>query len=218
MDLLFRHGMTPTQRLIWLKKLSNGGGGGGGDEGDLPDGYTEVTGLEFNSRTYYRITDFPLRGSDTVTFSFSANKSCNVMGCYTTTSATTNYSLYASTSSSAKYLRYGDGTYSSYIPSESIGQRIDVVITPTGSIGMPREDTWEESDFECESDLCICNTSPGSSSAKLDGCIFGRFIVNNRLTLTPCERESDGVLGYYDKDRGIFYEPIGDNPISLGYV
>lgn len=29
MDLMFRHGMTPTQRLMWLKKLAGGGGGGG---------------------------------------------------------------------------------------------------------------------------------------------------------------------------------------------
>ena len=29
MDLMFRHGKTPTQRLMWLKKLTGGGGGGG---------------------------------------------------------------------------------------------------------------------------------------------------------------------------------------------
>lgn len=215
MDLMFRHGLTPTQRLIWLKKLAAGGGGGGGD---LPDGYREVTGLEFSSKTYYEIEDFKLRGSDTITFSFSTTKSCNVMGCYTTATATTNYSLYATTSSSGKYLRYGNGTYSSYIPNASVGERLDVTITPTGSIGMPKEDTWEQADFECATDLCICNTSVGSTSAKLDGCIFGRFIVNNRLTLIPCERTADGVLGYYDMDRETFFEPIGDNPVSLGYV
>ena len=183
---------------------------------ELPVEYKRQIGFKFSASTYYRIPDFHLRGTDTVRISFSADKACNVFGCYTDTSAEDNYSLYASTSSGGKYLRYDGDTYSSYIPSAQIGERLDVVITPTGTTGMPTDSVITPVEFESVADLCIGTTSASASSSKLDGNIWGSFVVDSRLTLIPCERLSDNVLGYYDPDSDTFYEPIGSAPTSLG--
>ena len=183
---------------------------------ELPSGYERQIGFGFAASTYYLISGFHLRGSDPVRFSFSADKACNVFGCYTTNSATDNYSLYASTSNGGKYLRYDGATYNSYIPSAQIGERLDVVITPTGTTGMPTDSVITPAEFEATVDLCIGTTSTSASSSKLDGNIWGNFEVDGRLTLIPCKRLSDDALGYYDPDSDTFYEPIGSAPTSLG--
>lgn len=186
----------------------------------LPAEYKQVKGFAFASNTYYILPNFYLNGNDTVRISFSVNKACNVFGCYTAASSTNNYSLYASTASGAKYLRYASGTYKSQFPTSVFGDRFDVVITPTGSSGMPtgQDDSWTASDFEGTADLCIGHTSPSGTSSKLDGNIWGEIIVDGRLKLIPCERISDGVLGYYDIYSEIFFEPVGSAPTSLGYA
>ncbi len=185
---------------------------------ELPAAYKRLLGFEFSASTYYAITGFNLKGSDTVRISFSVDKACNVFGCYTTTSATDNYSMYASTSSGAKYLRYNGGTYKSYFASGNLGTKYDVVITPTGSSGMPtgQDDSWTAASFTASADLCIGTTSSSATSSKLDGKIFGDIVVDGRLKLIPCKRISDNVLGYYDIYSETFYEPTGSAPTSLG--
>ena len=83
-------------------------------DGLLPTGHKRLTGIQFDGNCYYD-TGLYLHGSDTIRFSFAASKACNVLGCYTTADAQTNYSLYVSTTSGSKYLRYNGGTYNSYI-------------------------------------------------------------------------------------------------------
>lgn len=182
---------------------------------DLPDGYRKIKGLSMKADTYFVITGFKLKGSDTVKISFSANKACNVFGCYTTTGATDNYSLYISTTANAKYLRYDGGTYKSYFPPEALGVRVDAVITPTGSTGLPQNDTWTEADFDASADMCIGTTSPDATSSKLDGNIWGDVIVAGRFHGIPCERESDNALGYYDTISETFYEPAAGTPTEI---
>ncbi len=201
------HGL---KRLMYAFKSAKGS--------SFPAEYKKVIGFRFDAKTYYEITGFLLRGSDTVRLSFSFTKACNVFGCYTDASAQTNYSLYVSTTTSAKYLRYNGGTYRSGFSSEDIGERFDVTITPTGSHGMRYDDTWDEQSFESVSDMLIGSTSVGASSSKFDGDMFGNVVVYGRLNCVPCERVSDGVLGYYDTVSGTFYEPVGDAPTSLGYL
>ena len=183
---------------------------------ELPDGYQRQIGFELSAGTYYRVPGFHLRGSDTVRISFSVDKACNVFGCYTSNDATDNYSLYASTSSGAKYLRYDGDTYNSYIPSSRFGERFDVVITPNGTTGMPTDSVMTPATFESVADLCIGTTAPSATSSKLDGNIWGNFVVDNRLTLIPVKRLADDALGYYDPDSDTLYEPIGSAPASLG--
>lgn len=202
--------MRGIKRLMYVFKSVKGS--------SFPSEYKKVVGFQFSASTYYEITGFRLRGSDTVKLSFSVDKACNVFGCYTDASAQTNYSLYASTTSSAKYLRYNGGTYNSAFANEDIGVRFNVEITPTGSHGMPTDDTWTEASFESVSDMLIGSTSTGATSSKFDGDMFGNFVVVGRLNCVPCERIADGVLGYYDTVSGTFYEPTGSSPTSLGYL
>ena len=196
-----------------LKGGSGGGGGGGGGET-----YKKLTGIVLAAKTYYLVSGFKLKGSDTVRISASVTKACNVFGCYTTTSATDNYSLYFSTTSGSKYLRYNGGTYKSYIANNQLETQFDMVITPTGSSGMPQNDTWSEANFTASVDMCIGTTSPEATSSKLDGTIYGPIIVDGRLYAIPVERQSDGKIGYYEVYSDRFLEPIGDNPTKLAYA
>lgn len=185
---------------------------------DLPAEYQRVKGFKFSSNTYYKITNFHLRGSDSISFTFSVNKACNVLGCYISATADDNYSLYISSSAGAKYLRYDGVTYDSYFSSTNFGKKFKVVISPTGTQGLPIDSQITPSDFESNVDFCIGTTAENATSSKFDGNLEGNIIVKNRLKLIPCERISDGVLGYYDTYTQNFYEPIGSAPISLGYI
>lgn len=193
-------------KLIGEPELALCAGGGG-----LPAEYRALAGITMNADTYYAITDFRLRGRDTLRFSFSANKSCNVLGCYTSTSAQTNYSLYATTSS-GRYLRYDGGTYNSAV---NAGERYDVEITPTGVTGLKADSTWEPEDFTAVADFLIGATSASASSSKLDGKFFGNIEVPGRLKLIPCERIADGEIGYWDQYKKVFYEPAVGNPEAI---
>lgn len=188
--------------LEWLSKSKR-----------LPDGYKRLLGFSMNNDCYFVITDFRLKGSDTLRFSFSASQACNILGCYTSGSAQTNYSLYVGTSGS-KYMRYNGGTYNSTIVPN---QRYNMIISATGARGISDE-TWAEKDFTASSDFCVGTTSTGASSAKLIGSLYGNIIVDGRLNLVPLERISDNVLGYYDLVNDTFYEPTIGSPTSIGYA
>ena len=186
---------------------------------ELPSGYKRVLGFTCDNNAVWEITDFHLQGADTVRISFSVNAACNVWGCYQGADATDNYDLYASTSSGSKYFRYGNGTYLSYWSPDDLGERFDVVYTPTGSSGMPQDSTWSPLTFTSENNLLIGSTTLTGTSAKLKGNLYGNFVVDGRLKLIPCERVSDGVLGYYDTYSETFYEPYTGftGAVSLGY-
>lgn len=184
----------------------------------LPDTYKRVLGFTFNNNAYIPITNFKMRGSDTIRFSFKPTQvsvACNVLGAYDGTSAQTNYSLYLGASASAKYLRYDGNTYNSQAITDNT---YNVVITPTGSHGMENDSTWSALTFESVGDLCIGTTSPSATSAKMVGDIIGEIIVDGRLRLIPCERISDSALGYYDYVSDTFFEPIGEGLVSMGYA
>ena len=181
---------------------------------DLPTGYKRVQGFSVNDDCYWRLTDFKLNGSDTLRFAFSVTAACNVIGAYSGSASGSNLSLYVAVSGTGKYLRYKDGAYNSVIDT---GTRYDVAITPTGSVGMKTDSTWDELSFTTTTDFCIGTTSTSTSSAKLKGSLFGNIAVDGRLDLVPCERTSDGVLGYYDLVGEAFYAPTSGIPTSLGY-
>lgn len=199
----------------WTPLVYNGGYttmDGGSDV--LPNEYTEVSGFSFNSDCYFVITDLKLKGSDTVRLSIVPTIACNVFGCYTTTDATDNYSLYVSTANNAKYLRYNGGTYKSRFASGDLGERYDISITPTGSHGFPegQDDTWDEVDFTAPVDMCIGTTATNATSAKFKGSFIGPFIVDGRFYGIPCKRNADDVFGYYDTVTGTFFEPAAGTP------
>ena len=188
-------------------------------DNELPAGYKRVLGFACNNNAMWQITGFKLKGSDTVRISFSIDAACNVWGCYQGVDATDNYDLYASISSGAKYLRYGNGTYLSYWSNANLGVRFNVVYTPTGTTGMPQDSTWTPATFESANDLLIGSTTITGTSSKMKGNFYGDIIVDGRLKLIPCERVSDGVLGYYDTYSETFYGPYTSfaGAVSLGY-
>jgi len=183
-------------------------------DGQLPTGYRRLTGIQFDGNVFYD-TGLYLHGSDTIRFSYSATKACNVLGCYTTADAQTNYSLYCSTTSGAKYLRYNGGTYNSYI---AINTRYDVVITPTGSDGMRTDSSWTAKTFTTGSTLLIGTTSYGATSAKLTGSMYGEIIIDGTAHIIPAENPL-GEIGYYILEEERFIENLGTGtPVALGYA
>ena len=186
---------------------------------ELPDGYKRVLGFQCNNNAMWKIEGLKLRGSDTVSIGFSATAACNVFGCYQGADANDNYDLYVSTTNGSKYLRYGNGTYLSYWSADNLGQRFDVVFTPAGTSGMPQDSTWTEKTFEAENDMLIGATTLTGTSSKLKGNLYENIIVAGRAKLIPCERVSDGVLGYYNTYTDVFTEPYTgfDGAVSLGY-
>ena len=201
--------MTNLMRLIWLRRLKAGAGGG------LPEEYVRVLGFEMNNNSYWEIPDFPLYGSDTLRFSFEASDACNVIGAYSGSASGNNYSLYVG--SSSNYLRYKNNAYNSSI---SYNTRYDVEITPTGSRGMKVNSTWTEQTFTTPTNMCIGTTATSASSAKLKGKLYGNIEVVGRAKFIPCERVSDGVLGYYDTVSKTFYTQASgfDGAVILGYA
>lgn len=181
----------------------------------VPTGYRLLTGIIFDSDVYYE-APFKLEGSDTMRLAFSITKACNVIGCYSKTTADNNYSLYASGSSGAKYMRYNGETYNSYF---SLDTRYDVEITPTGTTGFKTDSTWEQKNFIADDNMLIGSTSVSASSSKLDGTMYGNIEVVNKGLFIPVERISDGAIGYYEAISGTFLENQGTGtPVALGYA
>lgn len=172
--------------------------------GELPSGYARLQGITYGADTYYVIDGFRLKGSDTLRVSFTANKACNLIGCYTTAEAEDNYDIYLSTTANSKYLRYNGGAYLSTV---EVGERYDVVVTPTGCTGFEKKSTWVKKSFTASVDMVVGSTSVNATSSKFDGIIHGDVIVDGRLHLVPCVRLSDNVVGYYDTIGKKFYAP-----------
>lgn len=186
-------------RLVWLS----------------PDKYRKLTGIHFDGNVIYD-TGMKLYGSDSLQFSFRATKACNVLGCYTSADAQTNYSLYVTTSSSGKYLRYNGNAYNSYIATNT---RYNVTITPTGSSGMREDSSWNAKTFESDSEMLIGSTSYEATSAKFTGDMFGSVKVLARAFWEPYERVRDGKIIYVDLFTGREIENVGTGtPTALGYA
>ena len=180
----------------------------------VPSGYKRLTGINFDGNVWYD-TGMRLYGSDTLKFSFQVTKACNVLGCYTTAEAQTNYSLYVSTTSGSKYLRYNGGTYNSYIATNT---RYDVTITPTGSSGMRVDSSWTAKTFTTESDFLIGTTSTGATSAKLTGKMFGDIEIEGRGYFVPYEKESDNSIVYINVMTGSVLTNQGSGtPTKIAY-
>lgn len=181
----------------------------------VPSEYRRLTGIVFDSNVYYE-APFKLEGSDTLRLSFSITRACNVIGCYSKTTADNNYSLYASGSSGAKYMRYNGGTYNSSV---SLNTRYDVEVTPTGTTGFRTDSTWEQKDFIADDNMLIGSTAVDASSAKLDGTMYDNIEVVGKGLFIPVERISDGAIGYYEAMSGTFLANQGTGtPVSLGYA
>ena len=212
---MIKIGTQEVQSLPGVMKVAVGSDVVWVDPSVVPSAFRRLTGIVFDGNVVYD-AGMPLRGDDTLRFSFSATKACNVIGCYTDSDAQTNYSLYVSTTSSAKYMRYNGGTYSSYIATNT---RYDVTVTPTGTDGMRTDSSWTAKSFTCVSDMLIGSTSVGATSAKFTGTMYGNIEVVGRAVFIPVERISDGEIGYYEAYSGAFLtNQLSGTPSVLGYA
>lgn len=190
-DLGFPSDWSTLKKLMWLKRSVGG---------DLPEGYNRVPGLTLKNARYV-ITGFFLTGDDTLKFKAKGSAS-NWIGCFNSADADDNYSFYATTAATGKYARYNGQTGGSSIANASTWY--EVTMSPDGITGVKNPSTFTKASFTCSIPLCIGATSPtGTASSNVS--FEGHIDIPGRIRLIPCERESDGVLGWHDGTN--FYEP-----------
>lgn len=178
---------------------------------ELPVWYVRLESIDFDWSMHYD-TGEHLFGADNVkiTLSNSGSSWRNVFGCYTTTSATDNFSLYVYPSTTSQvYFRYWDALYR---PIFWTGTRT-ITFWSGGTTGFYSGNvTAQEQTFETSVNAYIW-ALPNSSSAKLTGTIYWNIEVTNngttRLKWIPCKRKSDGVIWYYEAVNWNFIEPSG---------
>ena len=178
---------------------------------ELPVWYVRVESIDFDGSMHYD-TGEHLFGADSVkmTLSNSGSGWRNVFGCYTTTSATDNFSLYVYPSTTSQvYFRYWDSLYR---PIFWTGTRT-ITFWNGGTTGFYSGNvTAQEQTFETSTNAYIW-ALPNSSSAKLTGTIYWNIEVTSggttRLKWIPCKRKSDGVIWYYEAVNWNFIEPRG---------
>ena len=180
---------------------------------ELPVGYKRLTGLKLESASI-KITDFYLTGNDTLRFRAKSSAASNWIGSYTTSSADNNYSFYASMTATGKYARYNGQTGGSGVSS---GTWYSVVMSPNGVSGVRNPSSWTPSNFTCSVPLYIGNMGEGNLAPAPNVSFSGNIVVDGRLTLIPCERESDGVMGYYSLQHNSFFTSNIGTITSLGY-
>ena len=181
---------------------------------ELPNGYKRLTDVVFDGNTYYE-TNQSLYGTDTLTVRLSNTKTTgqNVIGAYSGSgNSARNFSLfiYGNGSSSDAYLRHG--TILSR-PHYGTGART-LVIGPTGTSGFAENTTYSAETFETTSTFWIGGL-PNSSSPKYTGNIVGNITVGDRLKYIPCERTSDGAIGYYETVNKVFLENLHNILIQM---
>lgn len=189
------------------------------EDGTLPPEYRELLGFKFDGASWFE-TGEKLYGSDliTITLSQTVTSGQNVFGAYAGTSAgTKNFSLYVygSSSSSNSYYRYDETLYR---PRLGSGQRTLTFGNSEETTGFANNVETTPSDFVTNAEAWIAGL-PNSSSPKYTGAIEGRISAGTRLIWVPCERVSDGELGYYELNSEVFLTNQGTGDVtSLGYA
>ena len=182
---------------------------------ELPVGYNRVTQINFDGDSYYE-TNQTLFGSDTLTIRIGNTVSAgrNIIGAYSGTGdEARNFSLfiYGAGSTSNSYFRHGTNIGR---PRYGTGART-LVMSPTGTDGFLTDVTYPQETFETTS-TCWIGGLPNSSSPKFDGTIIGNITVSDRLKYIPCERASDGAIGYYETANGDFLTNGGSGNVTKG--
>lgn len=183
---------------------------------ELPDGYVRVERINFDGDFYYD-TGKTLFGSDDVTLTLdnTYTKGQNVFGSYNGTTGKANYSLYiyGDNSTSQCYLRYGTQLLRPRYGSDPR----TLVFGASGVRGFATSVTLTPDEFETEAPAYI-GMLPNSSSSAYTGDIVGNILVSDRLKYIPCERVSDGEIGYYEAINGEFITKSGKGtPVSGAY-
>ena len=183
-------------------------------DSELPVGYKRLKNIKTTGDVRY-VSNVYLTGSDTLRFTFQA-ASGNLLGSYNDSSANDNYSFYNTVNATGSYARYngqtgGSGTYT--------GTIYNVTMSPTGITGVRNPSSFTPREFTCSIPFCIFATSP-TGSGHSNATIIGNIEVSGSQTLKfiPCERVSDGAIGYWETSNQEFLEKQGSGtPTTDGY-
>ena len=182
---------------------------------ELPAGYKRLLGITFDGNFHYR-TGEALTGDDDVTMTLDnlSASGKNVFGSYNGANEK-NFSLYIyGSSTSGSYFRYGDQLKR---PKYGGTGRRTITFGASGTSGFAEDSDVTPDEFTTPANTYI-GMLPNSSSAAYTGDIVGSITVGTSLEWIPTERETDGVIGYYEKYNGNFIAPSGNGtPASLGY-
>lgn len=184
---------------------------------ELPAGFKRLASIKFDGDFWYE-TGEVMTGNDDVTMTLDGTSTTgqNVFGSYNGTgTGTKNFSfyMYGGGSTSNCYLRYGEQLLR---PRFGSGKRT-ITFGKSGTSGFSVDVTAEPETFTTVAGAYI-GMLPNSSSPAYTGTIVGNILVGTRLKWIPCERESDGVVGYYEAVKGVFLEPVGTGtPVKGAY-
>ena len=182
---------------------------------ELPAGYKRLLGITFDGNFHYK-TGEALTGDDDVTMTLNniSSSGKNLFGSYNGANDK-NFSMYIyGSSTSGSYFRYGDQLKR---PKYGGTGQCTITFGKSGTSGFADDSDVTPEEFTTPANTYI-GMLPNSSSAAFMGDIVGSILVSNRLKWIPCEQESDGVIGYYEKYNGNFIAPSGSGtPVSLGY-
>lgn len=184
-------------------------------DNELPQGYRRITEIRFDGNTWYE-TEESLTGDDDVTMTLANTSSTgqNVFGSYNgTAEGRVNFSLfiYGANSTSYTYFRYGGQLVR---PRYGSGKRT-ITFGKSGTSGFETNVSVTATTFTTPANTYI-GMLPNSTSPAFTGSIVGNITVGSRLKWIPCERSSDGVIGYYETTNGVFLEPKGTGAPTAG--
>lgn len=183
-------------------------------DSELPVGYRRLQNVKTTGDVRY-VSNVYLTGSDTLRFSFQASPG-NLLGSYNDSSADDNYSFYNTVNATGSYARYngqtgGSGTYT--------GTIYNVTMSPTGITGIRNPSRFTPREFTCSVPFCIFATSP-TGLEHSNATIIGNIEVSGSQTLKfiPCERVSDGAIGFWETSNQEFLEnQENGTPTTDGY-
>lgn len=182
---------------------------------ELPQGYRRITEIRFDGNTWYE-TEESLTGDDDVTMTLANTSSTgqNVFGSYNgTAEGRVNFSLfiYGANSTSNSYFRYGGQLVR---PRYGSGKRT-ITFGKSGTSGFDTNVSVTATTFTTPANTYI-GMLPNSTSPAFTGSIIGDIVVGTRLKWIPCERASDGSIGYYETHSGTFTAPSGTGAPTKG--
>lgn len=182
---------------------------------ELPAGYKRVASINFDGDFHYE-TGEAMSGDDDVTMTLADTKTTgqNIFGSYNgTSSGTKNFSLfiYGGGSASNSYLRYGEQLLR---PKYGTGERT-ITFGKSGTSGFATDVSATPEEFTTPANAFI-GMLPNSTSPSFSGTIVGNILFGTRLKYIPCERQSDGAVGYYEVVKGVFLEPVGTGTPTAG--
>ena len=166
----------------------------------------------------YITTAINLRSADVVKSKWRfENSAGNVYGCFTSSSGTDNFCLYAGSSSTDAYIRYNGQLVRDFKPAN--GSIHELEQGPGGFFDNGTKLTdFAPATFTCTAPMYIFML-PNSSSAKVTARCYGLTVFRDGeqvCNFIPARNELTGEVGFYESVQGVFYENDGTGVFGEG--